>query len=83
MIGSSAQLEEPRMTFELGIFEEFGRREGQTEAESFHEAFARIDAAEQNGVDVVWLAELHVAPKRSVLAAPLNIATAIAMRTHR
>ena len=31
----------------------------------------------------MWLAELHTAPERSVLAAPLTIATAIAARTKR
>jgi alkanesulfonate monooxygenase SsuD/methylene tetrahydromethanopterin reductase-like flavin-dependent oxidoreductase (luciferase family) len=31
----------------------------------------------------MWLAELHTAPERSVLAAPLNIASAIATRTKR
>ena len=31
----------------------------------------------------MWLAELHTAPERSVLAAPLMIATAIAARTKR
>lgn len=71
------------MAFELGIFEEFWRREGQTEAGAFRGAFAQIDAAERSGIDVCWLAELHVAPKRSVLAAPLNVASAIAMRTKR
>ena len=35
------------------------------------------------GLDVMWLAELHSAPERSVLAAPLNIASAIATRTKR
>jgi len=71
------------MAFELGMFEEFWRREGQTEVGAFRDAFAQIDAAERHGLDVIWLAELHVAPKRSVLAAPLNIASAIAMRTQR
>jgi hypothetical protein len=35
------------------------------------------------GLDVMWLAELHAAPTRSVLSAPLNVATAIASRTKR
>lgn len=71
------------MAFELGIFEEFWRRDGQTEAGAFRDGFAQIDAAERYGIDVAWLAELHVAPQRSVLAAPLNIASAVAMRTRR
>ena len=71
------------MGFELGMFEEFWRRKGQTEAGAFRDAFAQIDAAERHGIDVTWLAELHVNPERSVLAAPLNIASAIAARTSR
>ena len=42
-----------------------------------------MDAAERWGLDVMWLAELHAAPTRSVLSAPLNVATAIATRTSR
>jgi len=68
---------------EFGMFHEFQRRHGQTEAEAFRESFALVDAAEAGGLDVMWLAELHNAPERSVLAAPLTIASAIAMRTKR
>jgi alkanesulfonate monooxygenase SsuD/methylene tetrahydromethanopterin reductase-like flavin-dependent oxidoreductase (luciferase family) len=71
------------MAFELGIFEEFWRRAGQTEEGAFRDAFAQLDAAERHGIDVAWLAELHVNPQRSVLAAPLNIASAYASRTKR
>lgn len=68
---------------EFGMFHEFQRRPGQTEAEAFAESFEQVDAAEQTGLDVMWLAELHAAPERSVLAAPMTIAAAIAMRTQR
>lgn len=68
---------------EFGMFHEFQRVPGQTEAEAFAESFEQVDAAEQSGLDVMWLAELHVAPERSVLAAPLTIASAIAARTQR
>jgi alkanesulfonate monooxygenase SsuD/methylene tetrahydromethanopterin reductase-like flavin-dependent oxidoreductase (luciferase family) len=68
---------------EFGMFHEFQRRPGQTEAEAFTESFEQVDEAERAGLDVMWLAELHCAPERSVLAAPLNIATAIAGRTKR
>ncbi len=37
------------MAFEFGMFHEFQRREGQTEAEAFTEAFAQVDAAERWG----------------------------------
>ncbi|HET6306255.1 MAG TPA: LLM class flavin-dependent oxidoreductase [Rhodopila sp.] len=65
------------------MFHEFQRRPGQSEAAAFAEAFQQVDEAEAAGLDVMWLAELHNAPERSVLAAPLSIASAIAMRTRR
>lgn len=71
------------MAFELGIFEEFWRRKGQTEEGAFRDAIAQIDQGERHGLDVCWLAELHVNPSRSVLSAPLNIASYIAARTRR
>jgi len=71
------------MTFEFGIFHEFSRRPGQTEAEAFAQSFAQVDAAERGGLDVIWLAELHFLPERSVASAPLVLASAIATRTRR
>lgn len=71
------------MAFEFGIFHEFQRRVGQSDAEAFAESFAQVDAAERWGLDVLWLAELHFVPERSVLASPLAVASAIAARTRR
>src|SRR6202171_4085327 len=71
------------MSFEFGIFHEFSRSAGQTDAEAFAESFAQVDAAERWGLDVVWLAELHFVPERSVASAPLVLASAIATRTRR
>ena len=68
---------------EFGMFHEFQRSRGQSETEAFDQSFEQVDAAEEWGLDVMWLAELHVAPTRSVLSAPLNVATAIASRTRR
>ena len=68
---------------EFGMFHEFQRVPGQTEEDAFTESFEQVDAAERYGLDVMWLAELHTAPERSVLASPLMIATAIAARTKR
>ncbi|MGH7043421.1 MAG: LLM class flavin-dependent oxidoreductase [Acetobacteraceae bacterium] len=68
---------------EFGMFHEFQRSPDQTEAAAFASAFEQVDAAERWGLDAMWLAELHVAPDRSVLAAPLTIAAAIAARTTR
>jgi alkanesulfonate monooxygenase SsuD/methylene tetrahydromethanopterin reductase-like flavin-dependent oxidoreductase (luciferase family) len=71
------------MAFEFGMFHEFQCPPGTTPEAAFAESFAQIDAAEEWGLDAMWLAELHVAPERSVCAAPLTIASAIAARTRR
>jgi alkanesulfonate monooxygenase SsuD/methylene tetrahydromethanopterin reductase-like flavin-dependent oxidoreductase (luciferase family) len=68
---------------EFGMFHEFQWAKGRTETEAFDLSFEEVDAAEEWGLDVMWLAELHAAPTRSVLSAPLNVATAIATRTSR
>jgi alkanesulfonate monooxygenase SsuD/methylene tetrahydromethanopterin reductase-like flavin-dependent oxidoreductase (luciferase family) len=68
---------------EFGMFHEFPSLPGRTESEAFDEAMEQVDAAERFGLDVMWLAELHFEPRRSVLSAPLSIASAIAARTRR
>src|SRR5215813_5057528 len=68
---------------EFGIFHQFPALPGRTEREAFAEGFAQIDAAERWGLDTMWLAELHFAPERSVAAAPLILAGALAERTRR
>jgi len=71
------------MAFEFGIFHEFTRRAGEGDAQAFAQSFDQVDAADRLGFDVLWLAELHFLPERSVAAAPLMIASAIATRTRR
>jgi alkanesulfonate monooxygenase SsuD/methylene tetrahydromethanopterin reductase-like flavin-dependent oxidoreductase (luciferase family) len=68
---------------EFGMFHQFPALPGRPEREAFEEAFAQIDAAERWGLDVMWLAELHFDPQRSLLSAPLSIASAVAARTER
>ena len=68
---------------EFGMFHEFQRLPGASEPSAFADSFAQIDAAEQLGLDAMWLAELHFNPERSVLASPLILAAAIAARTTR
>src|SRR5881296_840729 len=67
---------------DFGIFTEQIRR-GSSQAEAFVELFELVDAAETWGLDVVWLAEMLVNPSRSVLAAPLLVASGIVARTKR
>jgi len=68
---------------EFGVFHQFPSLPGRSDADTFAEAFGQIDAAEELGLDVIWLSELHFDPQRSVLSAPLSIASAIAARTRR
>jgi alkanesulfonate monooxygenase SsuD/methylene tetrahydromethanopterin reductase-like flavin-dependent oxidoreductase (luciferase family) len=68
---------------EFGIFHEFLSAGIASQTEAFRQSFAEIEAAEQWGLDLVWLAEIHMNPTRSLLSAPLTVASAIAARTHR
>jgi alkanesulfonate monooxygenase SsuD/methylene tetrahydromethanopterin reductase-like flavin-dependent oxidoreductase (luciferase family) len=68
---------------EFGMFHQFPALPGRPQKDAFEEAFAQIDAAERWGLDVMWLAELHFDPQRSLLSAPLSIASAVAARTSR
>jgi alkanesulfonate monooxygenase SsuD/methylene tetrahydromethanopterin reductase-like flavin-dependent oxidoreductase (luciferase family) len=68
---------------EFGMFHEFQALPGETAAQSFAHSLAQVDAAEEWGLDAMWLAELHFAPERSVLASPLILAATIAQRTRR
>ena len=68
---------------EFGIFHEFLTTQTGSQAEAFAQSFAQIEAAERWGLDVVWLAEIHMNPTRSLLSAPLTVASAIAARTYR
>ncbi|MCX7366259.1 MAG: LLM class flavin-dependent oxidoreductase [Alphaproteobacteria bacterium] len=68
---------------EFGMFHEFQALPGESAARSFANSLAQVDAAERWGLDAMWLAELHFAPERSVLASPLILAAAIAQRTKR
>jgi alkanesulfonate monooxygenase SsuD/methylene tetrahydromethanopterin reductase-like flavin-dependent oxidoreductase (luciferase family) len=67
----------------FGAFMEFGNRVGVSEAQAFQEGFQMVDAAEEQGLDGVWLAELHFNPTRSVMSSPIVIASSIATRTKR
>src|SRR5215470_224686 len=68
---------------EFGMFHQFPALPGRTQKEAFAEGFAQIEAAERWGLDTIWLAELHFDPPRSVLSAPLSIASAVSARTER
>jgi alkanesulfonate monooxygenase SsuD/methylene tetrahydromethanopterin reductase-like flavin-dependent oxidoreductase (luciferase family) len=67
---------------DFGIFTEQIRR-GSSQGDAFRELFELVDAGEAWGLDVVWLAEMLVNPARSVLSAPLLVASWIVARTRR
>ena len=62
---------------EIGVYHEFHCRPDQTSAEAFEEALAQVEAADRWGLDAIWLAEIHQQARRSVLTAPLTVASAI------
>ena len=68
---------------EFGIFHEFPSLPGRSHAEAFAQSFELVDGAERWGLDAMWLGELHFDPERSVLSAPLCVASAIAARSQR
>ena len=68
---------------EFGIFHEFPSLAGRSHADAFAQSFELVDGAERWGLDAMWLGELHFDPARSVLSAPLCVASAIAARTQR
>jgi alkanesulfonate monooxygenase SsuD/methylene tetrahydromethanopterin reductase-like flavin-dependent oxidoreductase (luciferase family) len=67
---------------DFGVFLEQTRR-GVDQATAFREIFEVADASETWGLDVVWLAEMLINPARSVLSAPLLVASWIVARTKR
>jgi len=67
---------------DFGIFTEQIRR-GSSQGQAFNDLFELVDAGESWGLDVVWLAEMLVNPTRSVLSAPLLVASWIVARTKR
>jgi alkanesulfonate monooxygenase SsuD/methylene tetrahydromethanopterin reductase-like flavin-dependent oxidoreductase (luciferase family) len=68
---------------EFGIFHEFLPAGAASQTEAFARSFEQIEAAERWGLDIVWLAEIHMNPTRCLLSAPLTAAGAVAARTHR
>lgn len=68
---------------DFGIFLDFVRRPGGTPEAAFEESMDLVDLAERSGLDTVWLGETHFNPNRSVLSAPIVVASSIATRTRR
>src|SRR5436305_3485020 len=58
-------------SMELGIYHEFPLLPGRSQAECFAAGFDIVDAGEEYGLDVIWLAELHFDKRRALAASPL------------
>ena len=66
---------------EFGWYHEFHRQvPGQSDADAFEQGFEQVEASDEWGLDVFWLAEIHQQARRSVLSAPMNVAGQIAAR---
>ncbi len=68
---------------EVGVYHEFHCRPGEAPAAAFAAALDQIEAADRWGLDAIWLAEIHQQARRSVMSAPMTVASAIAARTKR
>jgi alkanesulfonate monooxygenase SsuD/methylene tetrahydromethanopterin reductase-like flavin-dependent oxidoreductase (luciferase family) len=69
---------------EFGWYHEFHRQvDQQPDADAFAQALDQVSEAERWGLDAIWLAEIHQQAARSVMTAPLTVASAIAARTSR
>ena len=66
----------------FGIFLE-ERRRGVSESATLRETIELADAAEADGLDGIWLGEIHFNGARSIQSAPLAFASFLAARTHR
>jgi len=69
---------------EFGWYVEFHRQVAQqSDSDAFAQGLAQVEDAERWGLDAIWLAEIHQQANRSVLSAPMTVASAIAARTSR
>jgi alkanesulfonate monooxygenase SsuD/methylene tetrahydromethanopterin reductase-like flavin-dependent oxidoreductase (luciferase family) len=67
---------------DFGVFVE-QMRDGSNQRTAFREMFELVDASEAWGLDIVWMAEMLMNPARSVLSAPLLVASSVVARTKR
>src|SRR5207302_904405 len=71
------------LAMRFGVFFQAPEAQGQSHAERYTEMFELIALAEELGVDVAWLAELHFGGAFSLLPNPLMMVPVIAQRTRR
>ena len=68
---------------DFGMNADFTVPQGGAHEAAFREALEEVDLAEDMGLDTIWLGETHFRPNRSVLTAPIVVASSIATRTKR
>lgn len=68
---------------DFGVFLDFVLRAGGTPEAAFRESMDLVSLAESSGLDTVWLGETHFNPGRSVLSAPIVVASSIVTRPKR
>ena len=66
----------------FGIFLE-ERRRGVSESATLRETIDLADTGEAQGLDGIWLGEIHFNGSRSIQSAPLAFASFLAARTRR
>ena len=67
----------------FGIFNEIPMHDRITPAQAFNGAFEVFHAAEELGIDTIWLGENHFTAEWSLCSSPLSIAAALATSTQR
>src|SRR6516162_5939779 len=70
-------------SMELGIYHEFPVLPGRSQAECFAAGFDIVDASEECGLDVMWLAELNRRRRVSMASAIFTARSAAMRRTPR
>ena len=68
---------------DFGINTDYTIPHGGNHLSAFQASMEEVDMAEEMGLDTVWLGEAHFRPNRSVLSAPIVVASSIATRTKR
>ena len=67
----------------FGIFNEIPVHDGITSERAFNGSFQVFHAAEELGIDTIWLGENHFTNEWSLCSSPLSIAAALAASTRR
>src|ERR1700724_4847737 len=70
-------------SMELGIYHEFPVLPGRSQAECFAAGFDIVDASEEYGLDVMWLAGMHFDKRGALPPHPRVLVHALAAPPHK